>query len=174
MQFLFAGANDPKRICANLLVDGKVARTATGRGDETLRLVSWDVKSLSGKSGQLQIVDQSSAPGGHLLVGKIGFSDAPDDLVTIKDQPDVGNLAFAMLDDGAEAAAQVTGEPSSDACLNAPTLSSAERRVSGRDAKLVGALRRNFTLEPGAKKTLSFIVAWYFPQFRSNWGFRRP
>jgi non-lysosomal glucosylceramidase len=163
VQFLIGGAHDPQRVCVNLLVDGQVARTATGGGDETLRLTSWNVKDLAGKSGQLQIVDQSSNVGGHVLVDEIGFSDAPDDLLPIKNQTDVGSLALAMMGDDVEVAAQVIGDKSSDACLNAPAADSAELKVLGSKIKLVGALRRTHTLAPGEKMTVSFIVAWYFP-----------
>jgi non-lysosomal glucosylceramidase len=158
---LIGGGNDPQRECAHLLVDGKVVQTATGRNDEVLRLTSWSVKDLIGKKAQLQIVDGSS--GGHILVDEIGLSDAPDELLTIKDQPDVGSMALAILGDGAEAVAQVAGEKSSNACLDGPAADSAERRIFGDKEKLVGALRRTRTLAPGEKMTVSFMVAWYFP-----------
>ena len=161
--FLIGGGKDPQRECVNLLVDGKVARTATGRNDEVLRLASWDVKELAGKTAQLQIVDQSSGPWGHILADDFAFSDAPDDLLSIKDQVDAGNMALAMMGDDAEAVAQVTGDKSPDASLDAPAADSSELKVLGDNSKLVGALRRTRTLAPGGKMTVSFIVSWYFP-----------
>jgi non-lysosomal glucosylceramidase len=161
--FLIGGGNDPQRECVNLLVDGKTVQTATGRNDDALRLASWNVKDLIGKTAQLQIVDQSSGPWGHILADDFAFSDAPDDLLTIKDEPDVGNMALAVMGDGAEAAAQMTGDKISEACLDAPAADSAELKVIGDKSKLVGALRRTRTLGPGEKMTVSFIVSWYFP-----------
>ncbi|MCE0499771.1 MAG: non-lysosomal glucosylceramidase [Methylacidiphilales bacterium] len=161
--FLVGGGKDPHRECVNLLVDAKVVRTATGQNDEVLRLASWDVKDLIGKTAQLQIVDRSSQPWGHILADDFAFSDAPDDLITIKDQSDVGDMALAMMGDDAEAVSQVSGDKSSDACLDASVAGSAELKVFGDKSKLVGALRRTRTLAPGEKMIVSFIVSWYFP-----------
>jgi len=163
LQFMIGGGNDPQQECVNLLVDGKTVRTATGRGDEVLRLTIWDVKDLTGKTAQLQIVDQGSGGWGHILVDQIAFADSLDGPVSIQDQTDVGNMALAMMGNASEVAAQVTGDKSSDACLDAPASDSAEQKVFQDKSKLVGALRRTQTLKPGEKMTVSFIVAWYFP-----------
>jgi non-lysosomal glucosylceramidase len=90
-------------------------------------------------------------------------ADVPNAPTSIKDSPDVGNMALAVMGDAPEVAAQVTGAKSSDACLDAPAVESAELKAFGGKSKLVGALRRTCILAPGEKKTISFIVAWYFP-----------
>jgi hypothetical protein len=161
--FLVGGGKDPQRECVNLLVDGKVARTATGRDDEVLRAASWNVKELIGRTAQLQVVDQSSGPWGHILVDDFALSDAPDNLLAVQDQSDVGNMALALMGDDAEAVAQVTGDKSPDACLDTPAADSSELKVFGDTSRLVGALRRTRTLAPGGKMSVSFIVSWYFP-----------
>ena len=163
LTFFIGGGNIPGQECVNLLVDGKVAQTATGQNDDLLRPVSWDVKDLIGKTAQLQILDQSSRGWGHILVDDIAFADKPGAAISIKGHSDVGTLALAVIGDRAQVAAQVTGPKFSDASLDAPVTDSARLKVVGNKDKLVGALRRGLTLAPGEKKTVSFIVAWYFP-----------
>jgi len=124
---LVGGGNDPERECGNLLIDGKAVRSATGNNDEILRLASWEVSDLSGKTARLQVVDRSDQRGGHILVGEIGFSDTPDRLITVGKQSDVGSMALTLLADDAEVAARVTG-PSAAGCLNAPAASGAAKR----------------------------------------------
>ncbi len=163
LSFLIGGGNDPQNECINLLVDGKVVRTATGQRDEVLRQVTWDVKDLAGKTAQLQIVDQSSEAWGHILVDNIAFADDPVALIPIKDQSDVGTMALALVGSPAEATAQLGDGKSSDLCLDAPPVDSAELKVSGDKGKLIGAVRRTVTLAPGEKATFSFVVTWHFP-----------
>ena len=159
--FLIGGGKNPQQECMNLLVDGKVVRTASGLDDETLRPTSWDVKDLLGKMAQLQIVNLGTGGWGHLLVDDIAFADMG--AVVAKDRPDFSNLALALLGDPAEVVAQVAGGKPGDGCLDAPAAASAELQALGPQGKLVGALRRTCSLGPGEKMTASFIVAWYFP-----------
>lgn len=82
LSFLIGGGAHASATCMNLLVEGKVVRTATGSAstgsdDEHLSWVSWDVGELAGKSARLEIVDNSSASWGHVLVDHIVLGDRP-------------------------------------------------------------------------------------------------
>jgi len=61
----------------NLLVDGEVVRTATGKDSEALDWASWDVRDLEGREARIQIVDRNSGGWGHILADQIMFADAP-------------------------------------------------------------------------------------------------
>ena len=80
LNFLIGGGMHPGRTCINLLLDGKVVRTATGPNDrpggsERLDWYSWDVRDLAGKSVVIQIVDQETGGWGHINIDHIVQSD---------------------------------------------------------------------------------------------------
>ncbi|MFJ8364288.1 GH32 C-terminal domain-containing protein [Streptomyces sp. NPDC093984] len=63
------------QTAVNLLVDGKVVRTATGSNSETLDWTSWDLKDLIGKKVQIQIVDHNKDGWGHILADDFTLAD---------------------------------------------------------------------------------------------------
>jgi fructan beta-fructosidase len=77
--FLIGGGGYEGKTCINLLVDGKVVRSATGpkEGSETLAPASWDVKEFAGRTARIQIVDDATGGWGHVLVDQIVQSDKP-------------------------------------------------------------------------------------------------
>lgn len=86
LSFLIGGGMHPGATCMNLLVDGKVVRTATGPNDrpggtEALEAAGWDVTDLAGKTAVIQIVDQEQGGWGHINVDHILQTDQkPDSL----------------------------------------------------------------------------------------------
>ena len=82
INFLIGGGKFPGKTCINLLLDGKVVRTATGPNDkpggsETLTWISWDVSEFIGRQARLQIVDDRTEFWGHINVDHILQSDQP-------------------------------------------------------------------------------------------------
>ena len=75
--FLIGGGSHRHETCVNLLVDGKVVRTATGKDREALEPASWDVSDFQGKEAVIEIVDRSSGGWGHINMDQIIFSDLP-------------------------------------------------------------------------------------------------
>jgi len=80
INFLIGGGGWANETCMNLLVDGKVVRTATGPntqpgGDENLAPATWDVTELAGKTVVIQIVDSRKGTWGHINVDQIVQSD---------------------------------------------------------------------------------------------------
>ena len=61
----------------NLLVDGDVVRSSTGRNSEHLDWSAWNVRDLIGKQAQVQILDRNTGGWGHLLADQITFADQP-------------------------------------------------------------------------------------------------
>jgi fructan beta-fructosidase len=76
INFLIGGGMHPAKACINLLLDGKVVRTATGPNDrpggsEALNWTSWDVQDLLGRTVSIQIVDQQTGGWGHINIDHI-------------------------------------------------------------------------------------------------------
>ncbi len=66
--FLISGGNTPGEACVNLLVDGKVVRSATGTNNDTLEWAAFDVKAFKGKQAQIQVLDTSTQAFGYITI----------------------------------------------------------------------------------------------------------
>ena len=81
--FLISGGRWQHETCMNLLVDGKVVRSATGGNNIHLTPESWDVSAWAGHSGRIEIVDQATGDWGHIDVDDIRQTDHPDRLPAV-------------------------------------------------------------------------------------------
>ena len=77
IRFLIGGGvRFPKQTCMNLLLDGKPARTATGRfSGEGLKYAEWEVADLKGRAASIEILDAATGSGGHIMVDNIVQTD---------------------------------------------------------------------------------------------------
>src|SRR5690606_9164939 len=64
--FSICGGDYERHCCLNLLVDGKIVRSATGRNHDHLKAASWNVAKLCGKQARIEIVDQAGGQWGHI------------------------------------------------------------------------------------------------------------
>jgi fructan beta-fructosidase len=76
INFLVGGGKHEGKTCINLLVAGKVVRTATGPNDrpggsEQLDWHTWDVAELAGKDAVIEIVDDHTGGWGHINIDHI-------------------------------------------------------------------------------------------------------
>ena len=159
IRLLVGGGNHPGRTCVNLMVDGKVVRSATGANSETLNPCVFRVEAFEGKSAHLEIVDQHTQGWGHVLVDHIVFSDD----TTIESRPldelnDYGSMALALVDAPSNVKATALFDPARYMLTEAATAS-----ASFDDAPLIGAVARRFLLEPGETAEVRFVLSWYFP-----------
>jgi uncharacterized protein (DUF608 family) len=152
IQFWIDGGNHPGSTCINLLIEGKVARTATGKDDNRMSRASFDVEQFIGQHATLQIVDAQSGAWANIGIGPITFTDLSG-AGDLKDAPDYGNMALGLLGAPAEYSVAVD----QDAAAPAP-----DGAAKPAD-KLIGAIGRKFKLAAGESVEIDFVLAWYFP-----------
>ena len=168
ISFWIGGGSHAGKTCINLLVDGKVAKTATGHDDNRMRREAFDVRLLQGKSGRLEIVDKATGPWGNIGAGPIIFTDHRPNL---GEDHDRGSLALALLEPGETDQATpglIEGKLPATAFATHPQPQASQ--PAGR--KLIGAVVRKMTLEPGHEATATFVIAWHFPHLHIKDGGR--
>ncbi len=168
--FRIGGGAHAQRTCMNLLVDGKVVRTATGQNANNMHQASWNVRRWQGRKATLEIVDQESGPWGNIGIDEIVFTDQPEKpLGPIADEPDFGSFALALLEPRPDdfAAPGVNAEaPAESVFAHAqPEEKSAERPFN---EPLIGGVGRKFRLAPGAEQTAVFLVCWHLPKVKMD------
>jgi non-lysosomal glucosylceramidase len=151
INFLIGGGNHPGQTCINLLVGGKVVRTATGRDTDAMVWNSWNVADLEGQNAKIEIVDANTGGWGHIDIDQIEFADTSAVTQgTLAEQSDFGTMALGLIGGGgvvfpdrekggAEAAEKPLGQ------------------------KLVGSVSRKLSLKSGESATIAFVIAWHFP-----------
>ena len=173
VSFLIGGGNKPGAACINLVLDGKVVRTATGKDNEMLEWRNWDVRDLEGKTAHIEIVDKASGPWGHVNVDQIEFRDEPRGGV-LAERPDFGTMGLALLgrQDGDTAAAALPDAHHPPGLFEEHAAHDDEA-TAPLDGRLRGGLGRRWKLEPGQEATATFVVTWHFPNL-SLPGFGKP
>ena len=83
ISFLIGGGDYERDTCVNLLINGKVARSATGWRSDRLAPASWDVSRFLGQTAQVQIVDEAGGDWGHINVDQIVQTDKPERLPVV-------------------------------------------------------------------------------------------
>jgi hypothetical protein len=73
ISFLIGGGCKVKDVGVELLVDGKSVRQATGKCNESMQRLSWDVSDMVGQTAQIRIYDRASKGWGHINVDDFRF-----------------------------------------------------------------------------------------------------
>jgi len=164
INFLIGGGGHAGQTCINLLVDGKVVRTATGKGNEKLEWSFWNVQEFDGKQAQIEIVDKSSGGWGHINIDQVELSDEPQTqaLGPIDKLPDYGSMVLAT-------AGQT--EPSGKVREVLDSIGDWAKKLNCREnvtypviEKRSAALSVPYVeLKPAAKHTFTFVLTWFFP-----------
>jgi uncharacterized protein (DUF608 family) len=161
LRFKTAFGRDEKKLRVELLVDGKMVRSATGPGGPYFAVTQWNVREFAGKTGRLRVTDESDK--GSILVDQVELADA--DLGPLEKRSDFGGMALVLLDPmpGATAEPSVTGNATTGFQQGASKMPFGESQT--------GAITAPWTLGPGEIRTLTFAVAWHFPNLELvDWG----
>ena len=169
--FLIGGGNHPRETCINLIVDGKVVRSSTGRNTDAMIGEQWDVRDLAGKTASIEIVDNHSGGWGHIDIDQIELRDVPR--TRLEDQHDFGTMGLALLEPRATDKAMATvpdGHLPEMIFLAGRQCPAAADKPLGET--LHGALSRTLSLPPGHEAKITFVVCWRFPNLRIKDGGR--
>jgi sucrose-6-phosphate hydrolase SacC (GH32 family) len=80
ISFRIGGGDYERDTCLNLLINGKIVKSATGWRSDHLTPASWDVRRFLGQKAQLQIVDRAGGEWGHINVDHMVQTDKPERL----------------------------------------------------------------------------------------------
>ncbi|MFD5537054.1 GH32 C-terminal domain-containing protein [Streptomyces sp. NPDC127079] len=71
----YHGLSSGTPTAVELVVDGKVVRSATGADAEALDWASWDLSDLQGKQARIRVVDADTGGWGHINLDQVVLSD---------------------------------------------------------------------------------------------------
>lgn len=101
LNFFIGGITMPDKTCFNLLVDGEVVATHTGRSKKHLDCYFFDLKQYKGEMARVQLIDNTK---GFIVADQIYLSDCVDTLASIDDTlnllADNRYLLFPVKNDG--------------------------------------------------------------------------
>ncbi|CAN5565502.1 hypothetical protein BH11ARM1_BH11ARM1_03560 [soil metagenome] len=129
------GGNHPGETCVNLVVDGKIVRSCTGRNRNEMAWESLPTGDLEGQIAHLEVVERAVGGWGNIGLGQVLFSDEHKEIAEVETLPDFGTFCV-----------EVVGGANHGA-------------VSASKAE-VG---RTFTLSPKQSTEITFVTAWHFP-----------
>ena len=169
INFLIGGGNYADRTCINLLIDGKVARTAVGKSNERLQWHFWNVQQLEGKKAQIQILDHHSGGWGHINIDQIELSDKPQDvpLGPLEELEDYGSMVLASAERGV--ASEQVGAILKSAGDWAAEISTSQNVVyPAIEDRSTALVTQTYELAPGAERTFTFVLTWFFPNHQNG------
>ncbi len=77
--FLVGGGGHAGQTCVNLLLDGRIAMSLTGRNENRMRWATFDVRPFRGREAQLEVVDRATGGWGNISLDHVVFTDDPSD-----------------------------------------------------------------------------------------------
>lgn len=79
LRFLVAGGNHGLKTCVNLLVDGEVVLTTSGKNSTLLTPCDWEVTEWRGQEAVIEVVDEHTGGWGHIACDRFLLTDeAPE------------------------------------------------------------------------------------------------
>ncbi len=163
INFKLGGGSYQDRTCINLVIDGKIIKTAAGVSDDHLDDISWDTRNLKGQSAHFEIIDNEKGSWGHISVDDIEFSNLPaHEKFFPGKHPYFGNISLSVLDGNGFADADYEENRGKAGYTGEISKSAGE--------KLTGAAGTIVELAPGETKEISFLLTWYFPNRPLQYG----
>ncbi len=157
----------PEEIDVQLVVNGRVVRTAVGFSNGELTIRYWNVHPFVGEQARIQVIDRRSGNRRSLGIDQIYFTNRPplSEEPFSPAHPQYGTAALVALGDAVASAtaAWESKEGGLKDLMEQGRLSGPGEATHALEAKHCGAVAQTVRLAPGEEKTLSFLVVWHFP-----------
>ncbi len=169
INFLIGGGSHAGKTCINLLIDGKVVCSAASKNNEKLEPYFWNVQEFEGKTARIQIVDQFSGGWGHINIDQIELSDKPQKapMSPLDKLPDYGSMVLTLAEHG-DSPHNVRRLLASigDWAMKLHAEDNVAYPVTERRSAALAT--PTVELAPGAKRTFTFVLAWFFPNHQNG------
>jgi hypothetical protein len=76
IEFLVGGGRHIGKTCVNLVIEGRVALSATGMNNNQMSLNTWNVRQFAGKKAKIQVVDNHVSGWGNIGLDHVVFKTA--------------------------------------------------------------------------------------------------
>ena len=167
LTFFIGGGANVEQVGMRLRVDGKTVRRAAGQDNNRMRPEMFDVREFAGRQAVIEIYDNGTGGWGNVGVAQIVQTDAPHPDVPLEQARDWGTMALLLLEGGTGKASLASDR---NADQNSADISerlfaagaTGEARRNAED-KLLGGIAKTVRLAPGKSQTLTFVIAWNFP-----------
>ena len=185
------GGGNSALLNFNMLVNGKVVRSATGSNSDAMRGVYWNVSEYLNSNVVFQIVDNATGGWGHIAVDYILQTDDSSTPIGLGVGLHKNNI---VVDGNQKMLVMSTTKPTTDKNYGSLTLFSLENAdnvqcatsynsldelytdfsdgnltnnnseiTTGTGIGLNAALATPFTLQPGETKSITYVLTWNFP-----------
>lgn len=169
--FNISGGNNPEKTTIDLIIDGKVVRTATGWNSNQMRLEHFDVSEFEGKKAELRITDNITGGWGNIGIDHIVFTDSNPSLTELEKQHGFGSMALSVLGENSSAriSFDVNSEKAETTFENAEWVNNSSSSITKPlGERLVSALGQTLTILPGDSEKLTFLITWFFPHLNQQ------
>jgi CubicO group peptidase (beta-lactamase class C family) len=179
INFLIGGGNYPGQACLNLVVDGKVVRTATGDDSAEMRPVKWNVEDLGGRRAFFEVVDTTiSKARGYVMVDNVCLtvSDKQDDKRDLALQERLSQIVEDIRSSGRMPAlvlALGAGDKVRGAAASGVRSSSTGAPAKPTDLMMIGSVSKPITNSLIARYVEKGVLKWsttigdVFPEVRN-------
>ncbi|MFF4781478.1 GH32 C-terminal domain-containing protein [Streptomyces griseorubiginosus] len=154
----YHGVSSGSPTAVELLVDGKVVRSATGSNTEAMDWSSWDLSDLQGRQARIRVVDASTGGWGHINLDQVVLSDT-------QAQPRSAETGVNLLVDG-KVVQSATGSDSENldwASFNTSAYKGRKVRIQIVDANTGGwghVLADDFTVAAAPARSVLQRAHW--------------
>lgn len=96
--------------CVNLVIDGKVVRTCTGRDSNEMSWTTFDVRQFDGQKAHIEVVDNVNGGWGQISLGEVIFADDARERLSLFELQDFGTFCVEFVGGADHSVANTVGK----------------------------------------------------------------